>query len=167
MSRQTEFTDTGVKAMSRELTPRDLEIMRQWKSNIGQCPWCFHSGDLWSFATFLKRKKKDLTVSENDCRCPDCGIRLKRQTLIKIYNMDMTAYGEWFWGAVFSGSYEKVSWDALKARLKAGFSYNDVQPFWTAYWKNKELSLGGWDTEDDDDAYEDYAANYTEEEEPQ
>ena len=82
------------------------------------------------------------------------------------YQMDMEQYGEYFWSRVFGGEYAKVSWDALKVRLREGFSYDDVQPFWQAYWKRKELSLGGWESDNNED-YKDYMADHAEEDEPQ
>lgn len=166
MSRQTEFAGEGVKPMSRDFTVKDLEIMRAWKSNTGQCPWCMYTSNLWDFVTFLKTKRKGKTVSESDCRCPDCGVALKRRTLLKIYSMDMKSYGKWFWDAVFSGSHDKVSWTPLKKRLNAGFNYKDRKPFWDQYWAHKELSLGGWESDDDED-FEDYMETYQEGDEPQ
>lgn len=150
MSRQTEFTEKGVEVMSRDLTPKDLKVMRRWKSTIGQCPWCLRSGDLWSFATFNYRRKKGKTVNEHKCRCPDCGAEVMRRTLFKIYVMTMGEFGAYFWDRVFGGEHDKVSWDALKARLKEEFSYSDVQPFWNAYWSRKEMSLRGWQDEKDE-----------------
>ena len=155
MSRQMEFTEKGVEAMSRNLTPKDLEVMRRWKSILGQCPWCMFTSNLWNFATF-HRKRKGRTVSEAKCVCPDCGVALKHRTLVKIFNMGMKSYGKWFWGAVFSGSYEKVSWELLKNRLNEGFNYDDRRPFWDQYWAHKELSPGGWQESEDDEDYEDY-----------
>ena len=164
--RQTAFAGEGVEAMSGDLTPRDLEVMRIWKTVKGQCPWCLFTGNLWSFATFHP-KRKDQTVSEGNCRCPDCGVEMRRGTLIKIYGMSMDEYGKWFWDAVFSGSYGKVSWEPLKKRLRENFTYEERQPFWDQYWKHKELSLGGWESGDDED-YEDYVATCgPEEDEPQ
>ena len=157
MSRQTQFTEKGVEVMSKDLTTRDLEIMRRWKSIMGQCPWCLYSGDLWSFATFNMRKRKGQTVSEANCRCPECRASVKRRTLVKIYEMTMDEYGLWFWDSVFTGGcYDKVQWDKLKARMRAGFTYKDCEPFWNQYRQHKEASLGGRQDEEDEENLMDY-----------
>jgi len=171
MSRgQTAFETGKYKVTPLNLTDEDLKVMRLWKTVKAQCPWCFYTSDLWSFATFNYRKKKGKTVNMQKCECPDCGAGVMRRTLLKIYNMSMQEYGRWFWDSVFTGgSYDKVQWEQLKSRLRSGFSYSECEPFWQEYWLHKEMSLSGWnaDADEDDDAYEDFAAQFEpEEDEP-
>lgn len=125
------------------LTFEDLKVMRRWKLQKAQCPWCLYTSDLWSFATF-NSKKKGKTVNGHKCRCPDCSTEVMRGTLLKIHEMTMHEYGVWFWDSVFTGgSYDKVQWDRLKARLKYGFGYQECEPFWHQYRLHKEISLRG------------------------
>lgn len=164
--RQSAFAETGYKPMPLNLTAEDLETMRLWMPVKAQCPWCLYTSNLWSFATFNYRKKKGKIVNEQKCRCPDCGAEIMRRTLLKIHEMTMGEYGLWFWDAVFTGgSYEKVCWDKLKARLRSHFTYAEAQPFWTQYWAHKELSLSrrrraeeGMGYEDDEEDFIDYLA---------
>lgn len=163
--RQHIFGAEGLEAEPRELTENDREIMRRWMTITGQCLWCLRTGSLWSFATFIK-KTKGRTVSLNMCKCPECGNKSKRNTLIKIHNMTMKDFAETFWDRAFGGEFEKVWWMPFTDRLKQFFDYSQRQVFWDVYHEHKALSLGGWDTDEDDDAYEDYLA-HAEEGEPQ
>jgi len=164
--RQHVFAAEGLEPEPRELTEKDREIMTSWIAIQGQCLWCLYTDSLWTFATFIQ-KKKGRTVSLNMCQCPECNSKIRRNTLIKIHNMTMKEFAAKFWDRVFTGEYEKVAWDPFTSRLKRYFDYNQRQIFWDEWRSHKELSLGGWESEDDDDeAYEDYMA-YTEEEGPQ
>lgn len=149
-SGQTAFEAGKFKTTPLNLTAEDLKVMRNWKTVKAQCPWCLYTLDLWSFATFNYRKKKGKTVNEQKCRCPDCGAEIMRRTLLRIHEMTMDEFGLWFWDSVFTGGcYPKVQWDKLKARLKSGFTYMECEPFWRQYRQHKELSLRGWQDEED------------------
>lgn len=164
--RQSAFAKTGYKPVPLNLTAKDLEAMRRWKAVKAQCSWCLYTADLWSFATFRWRAKKGKTVNEQKCQCPDCDAEIKRRTLVKIHGMTMDQFGKWFWDSVFTGGcYDKVRWDRLKTRLREGFTYAEVQPFWAQYWAHKELSLSrrrqaeeGMGYEEDEEDFTDYLA---------
>lgn len=125
------------------------------------CPYCMHYGTLWDFSVMLKRKQGKHLISLAKCECPDCGRGYLKKTLLGIAEMTMEEYGEWFWGANFNkwGIHDKVSWDKLKQRLRAHFSYEDSQMFWNIYWEFKDA--GGRDqTREDKEAFEEYKKMY-------
>ena len=80
-----------------------------------------------------------------------------KKTLLKISEMTMEEYANWFWDATFTSSkwgiYDKISWDKLTQRLKNHFDYETRQVFWTVYWEHKDLKTGG---QTDRQAFEDY-----------
>lgn len=139
-SRQTEFTSEGLNLAPEGLTPEDLVLKRTLVATKVLCPYCLHYGTLWDFSVLLKNKQEKHLISLAKCACPDCGQGYLKKTLLKVAEMTMEEYAGWFWGANFGkwGIHDKVSWDKLKSRLRAHFSYDDSQTFWAIYWEFKD-----------------------------
>lgn len=170
-SRQTKFTSEGLGLVPEGVTRESVVLRKTLEATKVLCPYCLHYGTLWDFKTLLKEKKGHLVVSQAKCRCPDCYQGYMKKTLLRISEMTMEEYGNWFWGGVFTsgskewGIYEKISWDKLKQRLKNHFDYETRQIFWEVYWEYKDQSTGG-KTQDDRQAFEDYKQTYEQLDEP-
>jgi len=161
LSRQTEFTFEGLDLAPEGLTSEDLVLKKTLEATKVLCPYCLHYGTLWDFSVMLKRKQGRHLISLAKCECPNCGQGYLKKTLLKTAEMTMEEYAEWFWGANFSewGIHDKVSWDKLKQRLKAHFSYENRQMFWDIYWEFKDA--GDRDqAREDREAFEEYKKMY-------
>ncbi|MCW4049151.1 MAG: hypothetical protein NWE89_05375 [Candidatus Bathyarchaeota archaeon] len=157
--RQTKFTFEGLGLTPEGVTRKDVMFRKTMEATKVLCPYCLHYGTLWDFKTMLKEKKGNSVISQARCRCPDCGQGYMKRTLLRISEMTMGEYANWFWGATFAkwGIYDQVSWDKLKQRLKAHFIYETRQIFWDVYWEHKDLKTGG---KTDRQAFEDYKQTY-------
>lgn len=135
-----EFTAEGLDLVSEGLTPEDLVLKGTLVATKVLCPYCLHYGTLWDFSVILKHKQGKHLISLAKCACPDCSQGYLKKTLLKTAEMTMEEYAMWFWGSVFGkwGIHDKVSWDKLKSRLRAHFSYEDSQAFWNIYWEFKD-----------------------------
>ena len=159
-SRQTEFTFEGIDLAPEGLTPEDLVLRKTLEATKVLCPYCMHYGTLWDFSVMLKRKQGRHLISLAKCECPNCGQGYLKKTLLKTAEMTMEEYAEWFWGANFGewGIHDKVSWEKLKQRLKAHFSYENRQMFWDVYWEFKDT--GDSQAREDREAFEEYKKMY-------
>lgn len=138
--RQMEFTSEGLDLVLEGLTPEDLVLKKTLVATRVLCPYCLFWGTLWDFSVILKNKQGKHLISLAKCACPDCGQGYLKKTLLKVAEMTMEEFAMWFWGSVFGkwGIHDKVSWDKLKSRLRAHFSYDDSQAFWAIYWIFKD-----------------------------
>jgi len=155
--RQMKFTSEGIDLVPEGLALEDLVLKKTLEATKVLCPYCLNFGTLWDFSVMLKRKQGKHLISLAKCECPDCRQGYLKKTLLRIAEMTMEEYAEWFWGANFTkfGIHDKVNWDKLTNRLKAHFSYEDRQMFWEIYHEFKDA--GGRDqAREDEEAFEDY-----------
>jgi len=169
--RQTKFTSEGLGLTPEGLTRKDVVLRKTLEATKVLCPYCLHYGTLWDFKVLLKERKGHPVISQAKCQCPDCYQGYMKKTLLKISEMSMEEYADWFWGGVFTsgskewGIYDKISWDKLKPRLKNHFDYETRQVFWDVYWNHKDQKTGG-QVQDDRQAFEDYKQTYEQLDEP-
>ena len=167
MAKQTVFTKKGQLDIPPDedsnLTAEDRVLMVKLKRKKVICPYCLYYGSLWEFTTRLKHKRGKHFISTSKCRCPDCDQSYMKRTLLRIADMSMEEYANWFWGAIFSqwGIYDQVSWDKMKWRMEGHYDYEVRQEFWEIYWEFKDASDGG-KARADKDAYEDYKKTWLE-----
>ena len=171
-TRQTKFAFGGLDLVPEGVTREDVVFRKTLEATKVLCPYCLYYGTLWDFQTLLKEKKGAPIISQVRCRCPDCYQGYMKKTLLRISEMTMEEYANWFWGSTFSkdkdgtqdkkwGIHDKVSWDKLKARLKAHFSYKDSQIFWKIYWEYKDAGSRS-QAREDEEAFEDYKKTWEE-----
>ena len=158
MKRQTAFSEDGLDEMEAGLTREDQTLKRQMRSKKALCPYCLYFGTLWDFHTRLKNKRGKHFISISKCKCPDCHQGYMKKTLVKISNMTMEEYSNWFWSQMFEGwgFGDHIDFNIYKPRLKKHFSYKKRQIFWDVYWEYKDASPGGEEAREEQGAYDDY-----------
>ena len=159
--RQVSFTKEGLTPLPAGFTREDLVLMERLKRVKVLCPYCLYYGDLWEFSTFLKQKSGKHMISASKCKCPDCGVGYMKETLLKVGEMEMEEFSFWFWDSIFGkwSSYDKVSWEKFKSRLRAHFSYDDCQAFWDVYHEFRDARDSGMDSgmvRENREAFEEY-----------
>lgn len=81
-------------------------------------------------------------MSEKRFRCPDCGLIMRRNTLMNIKTVE--EFAEWMFD---TSPWKRVSWEKFRKRLQdMGISYQ----FWDAYKKYKAKMSEG------EESYADY-----------
>lgn len=161
MSRQTTFTKKGLGVLPGGLTREDQVLRVRMEAKKIICPYCLHYGTLWEFHTRLKNKRGKHFISISKCQCPYCNHGFMKKTLLKIADMSMEEFAEWFWSQMFAGwgFGDKVVFDEFMKRLKKHYSYENRQVFWDIYWEYKGAGSPSQVEEDRGD-YEDYKSQY-------
>ena len=155
---QTMFTEKGLR-IADGLTRKDLALKSSLKRKKVICPWCLYLGTLWEFTKTLKNKRHGHYLSMSRVQCPDCTEGFTKKTILKVADMDMEEFGQYFWGGCFQkfGTGDKIRWDIFMKRLKNHYKYEVRQEFWDVYWEYK-----GKQPPSDDEAYAEYQKTYQE-----
>lgn len=137
---QTMFTESGdvsetVAGLTAAQQRRYVKMIAELKERERQratCPWCMYRGTLREFS----KVNTKFDVLKN-VECPECGQGMKERTSRLVDDLGPEDYSEWLWDQVFSWrAYEKVSWEKLKAGVRAmGFS----NVFWDTWRRKKGL----------------------------
>lgn len=154
----TAFTENGLGILPPGLTREDQILRMQMERKKVLCPYCLYYGTLWEFHTRLKNKRGKHFISISRCKCPDCYQGFTKKTLLKIADMSMEEFADWFWKSMFEGwgFGDKVYFDVFMKRLKNHFRYETKQIFWDIYWEYKDASPSGEEVREDQGAYDDY-----------
>ncbi len=156
---QTIFKEKGLDITTDGLTRKDLVLKVSLKKTKVICPRCLYYGSLWEFSKTLKNKRHDHYISMSRVQCPDCTEGFTKKTILKVADMDMEEFGNYFWGGCFQkfGTGDKIRWNTFMKRLKKHYTYEVRQEFWDVYWEYK-----GEKTASDDETYAEYQKTYQE-----
>jgi len=107
-----------------------LKLFAQYQE-VFTCPYCLYTAKEVGFMQRSDTKKEFLKKR----RCPDCNERMLEITLHK--QMTVEEYARWLYQSIIlsRGTYDRISWDKLKRRLKAGGVANR---FWEAWKRAKK-----------------------------
>ena len=154
--RQTMFTQTGIIA-TEDLTRNDLLLKATLEKVQVLCPRCLYVGTLWEFSKILKNARKGHRISASRVMCPDCTCGFHKQTILKIADMNMEDFANYFWGGCIGqqwGTGDKIRWDTFMTRLKQHYDYEDRSIFWDVWKEHKGARTP--ETKTDEEVYEDY-----------
>ena len=157
--RQTMFTQTGIVA-TEDLTRDDLVLKATLEKVQVLCPRCLYFGNLWEFSKILKHAKRGHRISTARVMCPDCTEGFHKQTILKVADMDMEEFADYFWGGCFQkfGTGDKIRWNIFMKRLKQHYSREDKNIFWEVYHDYKAEREP--EAKSDDEAYAEYQKTY-------
>lgn len=106
--------------------PKPVKITIEMKSQEVTCPFCLYTANMTQFFIKLKGGKP----SEKRFKCPDCGLIMRKKTLV--VEMSVEEFAEW---TFMMQQWDRIDFEKFRRRLKEmGISYQ----FWAAYKKAKE-----------------------------
>lgn len=96
------------------------------------CPFCAFRGRVLEFRT--KKSERSKGYSIRMFKCPDCGQKMRRETLLN--EMTVSQWARWLYSNVIMyGGYHRISFPKLMERLKG---YGWAREFWEAWKAIKE-----------------------------
>lgn len=91
------------------------------------CLFCFHVGNVRDFAQI-----DFMGELENLFKCPECNIRMTRQTLMNKFTAEQLGFFIGYYDRFWSRVSNHEEWNL---RFKRLFTYEERQQFWNAYYK--------------------------------